>query len=630
MRRADQLRTSKELEDAKAHANKLETAIADERLAALHHETAVEKLQRYDKDLSQLKELTEQLTAQQSALDDAKRAHQSAGDKDARVATAIGVAEAKVETARNTLDQAQAAQRAREAKQQLGEAEARLTRADGARATLERLSAAQAASTVSDALIEQLEDLQQEIALMRASADAAAVSLSVDYEEGRQGSISQEGKPLTSGEPQRIDAMTQLQIADTGTLTISPGTTASDGKSVAALREAEEKWRRLLAEAGVESLAMARTRQGEAHKRAAELREAQITLEALAPEGIEQLRTSVTRLQGISGDADAEVPDTGEAQKKLEELVAAHKEIAGGREVTQARLTTAYQAGVTAQSALTATQDALVQAEERLGPAEGRTAKRASLASGLEHTTKALAEAKAELEALQEEAPDLESAQAAAERAASVVQRAERDAATLDKEISELTGRITTYAGDAVEEQFEEVTAKRQAAEQRVAAYEGEVAALSRLKYALEEARSAAKEQYFGPVVEELKPLLAMLLDNASVTFDEETLLPQHLERDGQAEDVAVLSGGMREQLAILTRLAFARLLAKGGQPVPVILDDALAYCDDDRIERMFDALHRQAKDLQILVFTCRQRAFEKLGGQGLQMVEWTPEQSHS
>ena len=39
----------------------------------------------------------------------------------------------------------------------------------------------------------------------------------------------------------------------------------------------------------------------------------------------------------------------------------------------------------------------------------------------------------------------------------------------------------------------------------------------------------------------------------------------------------------------------------------------------------MFDALHRQASDLQIIVFTCRQRAFDSLGGQGLRMEEWVP-----
>ncbi len=65
-------------------------------------------------------------------------------------------------------------------------------------------------------------------------------------------------------------------------------------------------------------------------------------------------------------------------------------------------------------------------------------------------------------------------------------------------------------------------------------------------------------------------------------------------------------------------RLAFARLLAKSGQHAPLILDDALVYSDDDRIEKMFDALHGTANDLQIIVLSCRQRAFRELGAPGL------------
>jgi hypothetical protein len=34
-------------------------------------------------------------------------------------------------------------------------------------------------------------------------------------------------------------------------------------------------------------------------------------------------------------------------------------------------------------------------------------------------------------------------------------------------------------------------------------------------------------------------------------------------------------------------------MICERGQPVPVILDDALVFSDDDRIEQMFDALNR-------------------------------------
>ena len=142
---------------------------------------------------------------------------------------------------------------------------------------------------------------------------------------------------------------------------------------------------------------------------------------------------------------------------------------------------------------------------------------------------------------------------------------------------------------------------------------------------ALEAAGSKARDLYLRPVISELKPLLGMLFDDVPITFDDRTLLPQTILRNGLEEDVERLSGGMREQLSVLTRLAFARLLARDGRPAPVILDDALVYSDDDRIEKMFDALHRQSRDQQIIVFSCRQRAFQKLGGNTLQMTDWQP-----
>ena len=72
-----------------------------------------------------------------------------------------------------------------------------------------------------------------------------------------------------------------------------------------------------------------------------------------------------------------------------------------------------------------------------------------------------------------------------------------------------------------------------------------------------ESARSHARETYLLPVMSELRPLLELLFDDVSITFDEKTLLPQKLLRNGQEEDVERLSGGMREQLSVLTRLAF-------------------------------------------------------------------------
>ena len=87
-------------------------------------------------------------------------------------------------------------------------------------------------------------------------------------------------------------------------------------------------------------------------------------------------------------------------------------------------------------------------------------------------------------------------------------------------------------------------------------------------------------------------------------------LLPETLSRGGIEEDLARLSGGTREQIAILTRLAFARLLARTGRATPVILDDAVVYADDDRFARILDAIAAVAADVQVIVLTCRERSF--------------------
>jgi uncharacterized protein YhaN len=236
-----------------------------------------------------------------------------------------------------------------------------------------------------------------------------------------------------------------------------------------------------------------------------------------------------------------------------------------------------------------------------LGPENNRSPREISLTT--EHVTQKFLHdaAEARAEPLRAAAHDLAGAEAALRRTRSVQDAALQEMGQLRVTLADLNGHIRTRSDSAVEEAW------REASESLAAA------------------RSAARDLYLKPVITELLPLIGLLFDDISIVFDENTLLPQSVRRNGQDEDVDRLSGGMREQLSVLTRLAFARLLARDGRPTPVILDDALVYSDDDRIERMFDALHRQSRDQQILVFSCRQRAFAKLGGNVLQMQDWTP-----
>ncbi len=92
--------------------------------------------------------------------------------------------------------------------------------------------------------------------------------------------------------------------------------------------------------------------------------------------------------------------------------------------------------------------------------------------------------------------------------------------------------------------------------EARATRYEAEVRALTRLRRALDEARTFAREAYFGPVLRKLQPLLSILYPRAQLSIDDTSLLPTILTRNGQAESLDILSGGTREQVAMLTRLS--------------------------------------------------------------------------
>jgi DNA repair exonuclease SbcCD ATPase subunit len=226
-----------------------------------------------------------------------------------------------------------------------------------------------------------------------------------------------------------------------------------------------------------------------------------------------------------------------------------------------------------------------------------------------------LAAAASALDALVKEAPDLLTAQANLKRAEDAASAATKRRSDLAERRSGLSATIETQADRGIEERRDEIAGELEssvALEKRLAL---EVAALTQLRNVLDKTRSAAREAYFAPIQEELAPLLRILHDDAALSFDTETMLPDGLSRGSEAEDLDTLSGGTKEQIAILTRLAFARLFAKQGRQMPIILDDALVYSDDTRIVKMFTALNRVADDQQILVFSCRQLAFADLGG---------------
>ena len=112
----------------------------------------------------------------------------------------------------------------------------------------------------------------------------------------------------------------------------------------------------------------------------------------------------------------------------------------------------------------------------------------------------------------------------------------------------------------------------------------------------------------------------------AQISFDD-ALAPDALARGVEhnrvRENLERMSDGTQEQIAVMVRLAYARLFADTGGAVPLILDDALVYADDQRITAMFRALEQAALQHQVIILTCRTLAFQQLKGRRLTLEPW-------
>jgi hypothetical protein len=136
-----------------------------------------------------------------------------------------------------------------------------------------------------------------------------------------------------------------------------------------------------------------------------------------------------------------------------------------------------------------------------------------------------------------------------------------------------------------------------------------EAAVLHLLKTTIDAAQAEASRRYLAPITERVAPYIRRLLPNASLAFGED-LRPSWLIRGGVEEAADDLSKGTQEQIAVLTRLAFADLLLARGKPASLVLDDALVFADDDRFETMTEILTEAASRMQVIILSCRTSAY--------------------
>lgn len=120
----------------------------------------------------------------------------------------------------------------------------------------------------------------------------------------------------------------------------------------------------------------------------------------------------------------------------------------------------------------------------------------------------------------------------------------------------------------------------------------------------MHEERDKARRAYVAPLKEKIELLGRLVFDDSfQVDISKELQIASRTVK-GVTLPFDSLSGGTKEQLSLIFRLACSMIVAKDGG-TPLILDDALGYTDPERLRLMGAVLAKAAKECQIVIFTC-------------------------
>ena len=244
------------------------------------------------------------------------------------------------------------------------------------------------------------------------------------------------------------------------------------------------------------------------------------------------------------------------------------------------------------------------------------------LQSGIDSARAALSEQETAIERLEGKRSDDTLPQLIARigRLEKALQERRDKRAKLEAEIAGFKSHVEAAEGAGLDEAIEQQVRELELAEEEKRRQDREVEVLSLLLSTLRDAEQEAKEQYLSPVLKRVRPYLQLLFPGADIRIDENLHITGVVREAGYEEAFNHLSMGTQEQVAVLVRLAFAEMLVEQGHPATVVLDDALVFSDDRRMGRIFDILNMAARNVQVIVFTCREQLFEGLGGRQLSL----------
>ena len=545
----------------------------------------------------------------------------------------------------SSLDEAQKGLEARQAELVSAQEEAKAASADLARARARKevdalrkrlvdireqeRRAAEAKATIGSISVtakdvDKLVGLFTELRIAQNAKTAAAAQIIARRLGDTAVSIDGVDVPKDSAEEFAVTTDLQIHIDSVVDITVRPGQSPAELD-----RELESAQTRLDAELDrldVATLEQARERSEVRTDAEAVLAEATSTLRVLiGDDDRDGLDAALTRAEHVAGDA----ADSSKSAASIDELEARVESTTAAVDDASAKVETARTtleriradrdearvAAVRAQSTREQAATTLQNLSTRLS-----TDREANSDESLDETLTAAAATLTQLEdeaaaaRSEYDAADPETLEMRLQNALQLVESKQKQQEKDRQEVDQLSALIDDRAAEGIYDKLKAAEQNLESIRSKLARMQRQANAIKLLRDTVLTHKEEAQRRYVAPFKEAIEKLGRVIFGQGLSVEISENLEIVSRTLNGRTVAFDALSGGTKEQLALIGRLAVATLVdADAG--APVILDDAFGFSDEQRLAALNVILGNVGRKAQVILLTCQPDRFSSIGG---------------
>ncbi|BCZ23385.1 AAA family ATPase [Mycobacterium senriense] len=501
---------------------------------------------------------------------------------------------------------------------------ARLAKIDAIERDRERIAVELGTIAVTEEMLRRIEDAAA--AVDRTGDQLALTSAAIEFTAAADIQLIVGGRQISlpAGQSWSTTAAgpTAVEVAGVLTARVTPGATTLDIHAKHAA--AQEEMAAALAAGEVSDLAAARSadqRRRELHSTRDQLT---ATLAGLCgDEQTDELRSRLAQLRAEHpAGAEPVLTDIGVARAELTAALQAGAAAASECEARRHAATTAATGLAELSTRATVLQNTLQAQRAELDAAAGRlAAERAS--AGDDELAAAAATALGAAQAAQQRETELTEALAAAapDAVETELADAKKEADSLRERyeeaaraLREITIELSVFGSEGRQGKLDAAETEREHAAHEHSQVGGRARAAQLLRSVMTRHRDTTRRRYVEPYRSELQRLGRPVFGPTFEVDIDSDLCIRSRTLNGITVPYESLSGGAKEQLGILARLAGAALVAKE-DAVPVVVDDALGFTDPDRLTKMGELFDTVGTHGQVIVLTCSPDRYDGVKG---------------